>query len=246
MLQQTQAARVEPVFEAFLGRFPNVGALAAGSRADVLRAWAGLGYNRRAVALHAAARAIVRDHLGRVPSDVEVLRRLPGVGPYTASAVASIGHGRPVAAADTNVRRVLARVVHGADPAEVADALLEADAERWLDRSAPADWNQALMDLGRVVCRPKPRCDACPLADGCRFRRVGASSARRPRRHPPFEGSARQLRGAVVRHLRSRHSVHRSDLVRSLGDRVDAVLGTLERDGLVERTPAGRYRLPPV
>lgn len=114
MLQQTQASRVEPIFDAFVARFPDVGALGAASRADVLRAWAGLGYNRRAVALHETARIVVREHGGRVPRDAEALTRLPGVGPYTAAAVASIGHGDPVAALDGNVRRVVARAIRGA------------------------------------------------------------------------------------------------------------------------------------
>ena len=117
MLQQTQASRVEPIFERFLGRFPEVRALADASRADVLRAWAGLGYNRRAVALHEAADTIARDHHARVPRDVDALVRLPGVGLYTAAAVASIGFGDPVAALDGNVRRVVARALRGAEPA---------------------------------------------------------------------------------------------------------------------------------
>ena len=125
MLQQTQAARVEPIFEAFVARFPRVDALAAASRADVLRAWSGLGYNRRAVALHEAARAVVRDHGGRVPRDVDALVQLPGVGPYTAAAVASIGYGDAVAALDGNVRRVAARAIRGAEPDEVPAADLD-------------------------------------------------------------------------------------------------------------------------
>src|SRR5688500_1993702 len=116
MLQQTQAVRVEPAFEAFIARFPDVGALARALRADVVRAWAGLGYNRRAVALHEAARAIVCDHGGQVPRDPDALRRLPGVVPYTAAAVASIGHGGPFAAVATNVRRIWARAPHAAEP----------------------------------------------------------------------------------------------------------------------------------
>ncbi|HET9672238.1 MAG TPA: A/G-specific adenine glycosylase, partial [Actinomycetota bacterium] len=205
---------------------------------------------RRAVALLEAARAIVREHGGRVPRDPVALRALPGVGPYTASAVASIGHGVPLAAADTNVRRVLARVVHGADAAAVPDHELAADAERWLDRSAPADWNQALMDLGRVVCRPAPRCDACPLARACRFRRSGATPGPPARRQSPFEGSGRQVRGAVLRALRRRRSMTRAQLAAAILDhgaeaaRLDAALATLARDHLVERTRAGRYRLP--
>jgi A/G-specific adenine glycosylase len=247
MLQQTQAARVEPVFEAFVHRFPDVGALADGSRADVLRAWNGLGYNRRAVALHEAARAVVRDHDGRIPSHPAVLRRLPGVGPYTAAAVASIGFGLPVAAADTNALRILARVVHGVGPAQVGARTLAADAEVWLDRSTPGDWNQALMDLGRTVCRPAPRCGSCPLATVCRFARTGGVAYRAPRKQGPFEGSERQLRGAIVAALRRGRSLDASTLASLCGSgepRVVTALGRLHEEGLVEPTRTGRWRLP--
>ena len=138
MLQQTQASRVEPAFEAFLRRFQDLAALAAASRADVIEAWSGLGYNRRAIALHEAVRAVVREHGGRLPREVDALRALPGVGPYTASAVASIGFGDPVAAIDTNVRRVVARVTFGSAPGAVSGSLLVDAASSWLDRSAPA------------------------------------------------------------------------------------------------------------
>jgi A/G-specific adenine glycosylase len=246
MLQQTQAARVEPIFEAFLSRFPRVDALAAASRGDVLRA--GLGYNRRAVALHEAARIIVREHRGRVPKDVGALIRLPGVGPYTASAVASIGYGASVAALDGNVRRVVARAVRGAEPDEVVASDLTSDAQTWLDPTAPGDWNQAIMDIGRLHCRPAPRCADCPLAPGCRFRgtgRVGRSSGRR---QSPFEGSARQVRGAVVEVLR--HS-QRSVGVEALAARtryrptaITAAIVSLSQEGIIERTRSGRLRLP--
>jgi A/G-specific adenine glycosylase len=247
MLQQTQAARVEPIFEAFLHRFPDVVALAGGSRADVLRAWSGLGYNRRAVRLHEAARAVVRDHGGRIPRDVSVLARLPGVGPYTAAAVASIGFGLPAAAVDTNVRRVVARVMLGAEPDDVPERDVLRDAERWLDRRDPATWNQALMDLGRACCRPQPRCVECPLARICRFARSGGAPRVPARRQPPFAGSDRQVRGAVVRALRGSASLDRAGLVTAVGhpaSRVADVLPGLVRDGLVERTRTGRLRLP--
>ena len=151
MLQQTQAARVEPLFVAFMERFPTVRALASASRADVLRAWAGLGYNRRAVSLHRAAQVVVAEHGGRVPIDPVVLRTLPGVGPHTAAAVASIAGGQPYSAKEVNVRRVVGRVGFGTAAAPVA-AIDEA-ATRWLDRDDPGAWNQALMDLGREHCR---------------------------------------------------------------------------------------------
>jgi A/G-specific adenine glycosylase len=249
MLQQTQATRVEPVFVAFLRRFPTVRSLAAASRADVLRAWAGLGYNRRAVTLHGAAVAVVADHGGRVPVDPAVLRTLPGVGPYTAAAVASIAAGVPVPAIDVNVRRIVARVGFGADPASVASAEVDATAARWLDRDDPGTWNQALMDLGRVHCRAVPRCEGCPLARTCRWHRTGGRSASGgvgSRSQGRFEGSMRQVRGRVVAVLRERRSAGVAALARSTGfptDRVVVALDGLARDGVVERL--GRtYRLP--
>ena len=141
MLQQTQAGRANEAFPTFLERFPDVGALAAASRADVLRAWGGLGYSRRAVAMHETARSIVRDHDGVVPNDATILRAFPGVGPYTAAAVTSIAFGTPVAAIDTNVRKVMARLAFGRDPADVTEVDIARAADRWLTRHTPGDWN---------------------------------------------------------------------------------------------------------
>ena len=145
--------------------------------------------------------SIVRDHGGRIPRDPATLRELPGVGPYTAAAVASMGFGEPVAVVDTNVRRVVSRVHLGVDGHEVPAKEVWGLAEGWLDRDDPVTWNQALMDLGREVCRPEPRCDVCPLAGVCRFRRDGAAATRGPSRQGPFEGSTRQVRGAVVQRV---------------------------------------------
>ncbi|HTG48132.1 MAG TPA: A/G-specific adenine glycosylase [Actinomycetota bacterium] len=245
MLQQTQAVRVVPAFERFLRRFPDVHRLAGAGRPEVIRAWAGLGYNRRAVALHEAARAIERNHAGRVPRTPAELRRLPGVGPYTANAVASIAYGVPVPAPDVNVRRIVARVVRGRDPHDVRPADLTAALEGFLDRADPAAWNQALMDLGREVCRPSPRCDACPLRPACRFRAARRTPTRRPRAQGRFEGSMRQVRGGVVAALRERGTAGLAALARRTGedrDRVRRALDGLERDGIVEAV--GRsYRL---
>jgi A/G-specific adenine glycosylase len=246
MLQQTQASRVEPVFEAFLERFPSADALATASRADVVRAWEGLGYHRRAVALHEAARAIVREHGGRVPSDPAALRALPGVGPYTASAVAAIAFGESVAAIDTNVRRIVARSRLGAEPDEVPASELAAEAQAACDPRDPGAWNQASMDLGRAICRPAPRCDACPLAPGCAFRAAGRTGRRSSRRQPPFEGSRRQARGGVVAVLRREDSATVAGLARESGfpeTRVREALVGLVLDGIVEPAPRGSYRL---
>ncbi|HKZ76479.1 MAG TPA: A/G-specific adenine glycosylase [Actinomycetota bacterium] len=253
MLQQAQVSRVAPAYRAFLDRFPTVRSLAAASRRDVLVSWDGLGYNRRAVALSEAARTIVGDHGGRVPSDPVVLQRLPGVGPYSAAAVASIAFAAPVAAVDTNVRRIVARVFLGIEPDDAPAAEVRALAEGWLDRGDPGVWNQALMDLGREVCRPRPRCEVCPLRAGCRFRVEGWEPRPAKRRQPPFEGSARQVRGAVVSRLRRRADATLAGLAGETGfplDRVAFAVAALASDGLVEAGPAalvgrprGRVRL---
>jgi A/G-specific adenine glycosylase len=236
MLQQTQAPRVVPAFAAFLRRFPDVPALAAASRADVLRAWAGLGYNRRALALRDAAGAIVHDHDARVPATVAELSALPGVGPYTASAVASIAFGVPVAAVDTNARRIVARVVHGVEADELAPAQLRTDADALVDQGEPGAWNQALMDLGREVCRPRPRCAECPLRTMCAFAASGREGRGSVRRQPVFEGSMRQVRGRVVAGLRERGTASVAELADAAGidrERVTKAVAALARDGLV-------------
>jgi A/G-specific adenine glycosylase len=247
MLQQTQAPRVAAAFGPFLKRFPTIAALAAASRGDVLRAWAGLGYNRRAVWLHDAARVICRDHDGVVPRDVEGLGTLPGVGPYTAAAVASFAYGEPVAAVDANVRRVIARVARGAEAHELQPRAIAGIANGWIDAVSPGVWNAALMDLGRVVCRPRvPRCGECPLWSACAFRATARAVSAPPPRQGPFEGSFRQLRGAIVQALRGRDGSTASELGRithSDGERTRVAIDALVRDGLLERAGRSRVRL---
>jgi A/G-specific adenine glycosylase len=253
MLQQTQAARVEAAFPAFIRRFPSIQALARASARDILGAWAGLGYNRRALALGQAARAVVRDHGGRIPDDPRTLAELPGVGTYTAAAVASIGHGVPVPAVDTNAARVIARAAFGREAHDVPGARLRRAARTWLDRSDPAAWNQALMDLGREVCRPVPRCGECPLSARCRFRRSGRLASRPRPRQSAFEGSHRQLRGRLVAALLERDGQTMGSVASALGapiDRVAEVVRSLAGDGLIRAGSAalagrsgGRIRL---
>lgn len=243
MLQQTQASRVVEAFPRFLARFPSVRDLAAASRADVVRAWAGMGYHRRAVALHETARAVMREHDGRVPSDPSALRTLPGIGPYTSAAVASIAFAVPVAAVDTNVRKVMARVEHGAERDEITPAQAAAAADAWLDRSRPGDWNQALMTMGRQVCRTTPRCAICPFAPVCRFRASGRSGRPSVGAQPAFEGSMRQARGAVVAALSAHPSLSIRRLAELTGlpvDRVTAAVSGLARDGVASAGPVAR------
>lgn len=226
MLQQTQAARVAPHYERWMARFPTVAALAAAPVADVLREWSGLGYNRRALALQRAA-AHVAEH--GWPED---LRALPGVGPYTAAAVASFAWDAPVAAVDTNVRRVLERhdgVRRG--PRELAER-----AATLLPRARAATFNQAMMELGATVCAPRrPLCDGCPIAETCQ----GGESSRRARPRERFEDSDRWLRGRVVAAALAARPLPDAD-----PERMRRVLAGLTAEGLVVRAADGSIRVP--
>ncbi len=226
MLQQTQALRVVPYYERWLARFPDAAALAAAAPRDVLAAWSGLGYNRRALALRAAA-AVVAER--GWPED---LTELPGVGPYTAAAVGSFAWDRQVAAVDTNVRRVLAR--H--DGVARLPAALARRAAELLPAGRAADFNQAMMELGGTVCRPRaPRCEACPVAAGCAADSLPAPPARRPA--PRFETTDRWARGRIVAALLA------GEPFPVAGARLERALAGLERDGLVVRD-AAEVRLP--
>jgi len=234
MLQQTQAARVAPYYERFLTRFPDERALAGARTGDVLGAWSGLGYNRRALALQRAARIVVVEGW---PREEAHLRRLPGVGPYTAAAVASFAFDAQVAAVDTNARRVIERF----DRRRHTPAALQRRAAALLPAGRAADFNHAIMDLGATVCTARaPRCDACPLAADCRSRGRTAAPPRLRARRERFEDTDRYVRGRVL-----------AALVRGAEPRVDGVtparleraLTGLERDGLIERD-GRRAQLP--
>jgi A/G-specific adenine glycosylase len=212
MAQQTQAERAAGYWTRWMARWPTVRDLAAAPVADVVRAWAGLGYNRRAVSLHRAAQAIVRDHGGEVPASVEELEALPGVGPYTARAVAAIAFGTAVGAVDVNVRRVLGRITAGG-PEAYAPAEMQALADAVVPRDDAAAWTHALMDVGSRLCKPsKPRCADCPAYAWCRFAAgerpasspaMASGSTGRKRTAPPFETTSRWLRGRVLEQARS-------------------------------------------
>ncbi|GAB4216235.1 MAG: A/G-specific adenine glycosylase [Roseiflexaceae bacterium] len=261
MLQQTQVDRVIPKYLAFLEQFPTVEALARAPTAEVIRAWAGLGYNRRAVNLQRTAQAVVDQYDGNFPQDVAELRRLPGIGPYTSGAVACFAFEQDVAFMDTNIRRVVQRLFAGPEPAP--DAQLQALAEAAVPAGHGWEWNQAIMELGALICTASaPACWRCPLREHCRdyaARRQAdeqsllaapAPAAPRPlkrvaeRREAPFVGSNRYYRGRIVDALRQ-EPPHAPLALAELGRRIKPDFGeadlpwlrglveALARDGLI-------------
>ena len=181
MLQQTRVETVKPYFERWMQRFPDVKTLAEADLQEVLRLWEGLGYYSRARSIHKAAQKILTEYNGELPSDPALLQKLPGIGAYTAGAVASMGFGLPAAALDGNIRRILARYYDIADPVrtpETEKRLWELAAEN-LDRERPGDFNEALMDLGSAICLPEnPQCLLCPLCENCLARQHGTTAER--------------------------------------------------------------------
>jgi A/G-specific adenine glycosylase len=246
--QQTQAARAAEAWTRFISQFPTPAALASASPATAIRAWRGLGYNRRAVALRGAAIAIVGEHGGRVPNTYDELVRLPGIGPYTARAVLAIAFNQPVAALDTNIRRVLGRAFVGAE--SVPPRAFQALADGFVPAGRAATWTHALMDIGAAFCRARdPRCDACPLASHCMFLTGGRSPASgRPAGSKPFRSTTRWLRGRILDRLRDAPDGRWVTFDEPIGthdaDAVSEALGALAREGMLELSEIGtRARL---
>lgn len=245
MLQQTGVARVLPRYEAFVARFPTPAACAAAAPGEVVSLWRGLGYNRRAVNLHRCAEVVVAEHGGSMPRSLDGLLALPGVGPYTARAVLAFAHAEPVGVLDVNVARTLSRVL--------GRPVAQADADALARAAGPSSWswNQGVMEVGATACRPRPRCDECPVAPLCAWRGDDAvpDPWARPRRQSRFEGSDRQGRGRLVDALRA-GPVATADLPVVMGwpddgARAARVAATLLADGLADVDPAtARWTLP--
>jgi A/G-specific adenine glycosylase len=252
MLQQTPVARVLPVYEEWLRRWPTPAALAAEPSGEAVRAWGRLGYPRRALRLHGIAVACVEQHGGEVPSTLEELLALPGVGSYTAAAIASFAFGQRHAVLDTNVRRVLARLVTGV---ELPPPSLTVAETRLAESMAPADpatavrWAVAVMELGALVCTARaPRCGGCPVADSCTWRAAGSPPHDGPpRRGQTYAGTDRQVRGLLLAVLReSDDAVPRAalDAVWPDVEQRERALAGLLADGLVRETATGGFALP--
>lgn len=251
MLQQTPVERVLGPWHAWLERWPTPASLAADSPGEAVRAWGRLGYPRRALRLHEAARMIAQHFNGQVPKDRDSLLRLPGVGSYTAAAIGSFAHGRREIVLDTNVRRVLARVVSGvAFPAAAPTPQERAIAERLAPRTPQraARWAVASMELGALVCRARhPLCDACPVADLCAWRQAGKPAwIGAPRRGQAYAGTDRQCRGALLAVLRSCEDPiedHQLAAVWQDAAQRTRALASLVEDGLVVAA-GNRWSLP--
>ena len=244
MLQQTPVARVLPVFGAWLERWPSPGALAAAPSGEAVRAWGRLGYPRRALRLHAAATAILERHGGEVPHSYADLIALPGVGDYTASAIASFAFDARHAVLDTNVRRVFARAVGGVLFPATSLTRAERDvAEDLLPDEAPATWAVAVMELGALVCTAtSPTCDSCPISHLCAWNTSGRPAYDGPpRRSQSWNGTDRQARGRLLAVLRDEDGpVPRSRLDTAWSDvpQRERALASLLADGLMVATGA--------
>jgi A/G-specific adenine glycosylase len=249
MLAQTQVERVEPRWAAFLERWPTPAALAGEPLAELLAFWQGLGYPRRAANLHATARVLAERHAGEVPDDLDALLGLPGVGAYTARAVLTFAFERDIGVVDTNIARVLARRAG----ARLGPAEAQAAADAWVPRGRGWEWNQTLMDVGALHCRPTARCGGCPLDSSCAWATAGhrgadpaKGSAGVSRRQAPYAGSDRQARGRLLR-LLTEGPVPERDVAAAMGlvgdpARAERIAASLVDDGLI-RLEDGRYLL---
>jgi len=257
MLQQTPVSRVLPAYAAWLARWPEPARLAADPAGEAIRQWGRLGYPRRAVRLHAASGVITDRYAGIVPSSVTELRTLPGVGGYTAAAVASFAYGQRHAVLDTNVRRVLTRLVRGvARPAGSGGSAPSAAEVRLAESLLPSEprvaarWSVAVMELGALVCTATaPRCDQCPVANSCAWLSAGRPAADATAKRPAqrYTGTDRQCRGAVLAVLRSAHGTvprSRLDAIWPDPEQLARALTGLAGDGLIAPLPGGRYALP--
>ena len=254
MLQQTPVTRVLPAYETWLARWPTPVSLAAAAPADAVRQWGRLGYPRRALRLHAAARVIAEQHGGMVPSSVAALRALPGVGSYTAAAVASFAFGQSHAVLDTNVRRVLARLVGGVARPSPSPTAMEVRLAESLLPGVPGlapRWSVAVMELGALVCTAdRPRCDSCPVVSTCAWHQAGSPAQdadETPRRSQSYEGTDRQCRGRLLAVLRDADEpvpAARLDAVWPDAQQRGRALASLVADGLAEPLPGDLYTLP--
>jgi A/G-specific adenine glycosylase len=248
MLQQTPVARVLPIWDQWMQKWPDVAALAAADRGSVLRMWGRLGYPRRAIRLHEAANIIVEEHDGEVPSDQEVLRTLPGVGEYTAAAIASFAFAQRAVVMDTNIRRLFARAVLGINAPSPSISRVERElALQLMPEKNAHRWAAATMELGALICTSRtPACEECPLKIDCQWRLANYPITIKTRGQA-WKGSDRQCRGALMAALRQSPTPLSGSLLEEAWS--DALqrsrcLDQLIREGLIEPLPDHTFALP--
>lgn len=245
MSHQTQVERVAPIWQEWIARWPTPESFAAAGTDEILRAWGSLGYPRRALRLKECAQVIVDKHAGRVPDTVEELLALPGIGEYTARAVACFAFGRNVAVVDTNVRRVHARAIKGLENQAARKSEVAEVAELLPSRNGPV-FSEGLIELGALVCKTAPLCGACPVSR-CEWRERGYPKTFQKKKSQRFEGTDRQVRGKIMRALREAEGpVPQSeiDVVWPDAAQRSRALGSLLADGLLEQNERGYFHLP--
>ncbi|WP_336249384.1 A/G-specific adenine glycosylase [Stomatohabitans albus] len=254
MAQQTQADRAAQKWSEFLECWPTPHEMAAAPRADIIAAWSGLGYNRRAVNLHRCAEAVVIEYDGNLPDSTAALEGLPGIGPYTARAVMAFAFNAPTMPVDTNIARVISRLLNRVLDRKEAQALAD---ELVTQTGAPsATLTDAIMDLGATICTAKAaNCGVCPLAQPCAYRAQvelnpfeaqdpAAKGAHRPMKQAAFNGSDRQVRGAIIRSLTTLSPMSEGELTQLHGDKTPQLLTALAKDGLIVSLDNNLWALP--
>ena len=248
MLQQTPVGRVLPKWNEWMQRWPTPADLAAASTAEIITAWGRLGYPRRALRLHECAKIIANDFNGKVPESEEILKSLPGIGEYTASAIVSFAYDSKALVLDVNIRRVFARVIDGVESPKSSLSNFERTARTELIPQNDAHvWAAATMELGALVCTSRnPKCDECPVESICQWKAVGYPESDQPRKSQSWHGTDRQCRGIIVQALRENAALNIKEIKKLWQDesQIEKALATLIHDGLVSRNESSLYALP--
>ena len=248
MLQQTPVNRVLPVYEEWMKRWPTADALSHATPAEVITAWGRLGYPRRALRLHECAKVITKELNGKIPQDEEELRALPGIGEYTAAAIAAFAFGERSLVLDINIRRLFARLYDGVErPTQTASKIEKSRYEELIPKKEPHIWAAATMELGAVICTSQsPKCGICPVADSCKWRSLDYPKSDVVKRRQTWHGTDRQCRGMIVQALRENEVLTKNQISQlwDVPSQLEKALLTLLDDGLIESRGRNKFSLP--
>ncbi len=248
MLQQTPVNRVLPIYQEWMKRWPTAADLAAASPAEVITAWGRLGYPRRALRLHECAKVITRDLSGKIPEDESELRNLPGIGEYTAAAMAAFAFNKRSLVLDINIRRLFARLYDGVEiPTQSATKTEKSRYEKLIPKKDPHTWAAATMELGAIICTAQsPKCGICPVAHGCTWRSLDYPKSDVVKRTQTWHGTDRQCRGTIVQALRENEVLTKSQISQlwDVPSQLEKAILTLLDDGLIESRGKNKFSLP--